>query len=518
MPNFFINVKEKGAKKAEKDIKGLNNALGGLASKAALAAGGFFGAGMLLSGMKQAIDLAGEQELQERKLEKALGSHTGALLAQASALQQASIFGDEAIIQQQAYLASIGMSEQQIKEMIPVTLDLAAATGMSLESAVKNTAKTLSGMTGELGESVGALKDLTAEQLKAGEGIDLMRDMFKGMAEEETKTMSGSLTQLSNSVGDMAEEFGELLAPAVLKVVSALSTFVEGTSAFLDWANGVNSAKEAQAEFDKEVEESQTLIDDLSAKYGLNTDSSTTLTEQMYILKDALNELSKDDFFQGTINPAIAAQRDLRLQIEDLQIAIKDQIELSDSQAIKQEEHTKNYLENVKKVKEGEETIADAIKFSDKTREDARKKELEGMIQSTGSIQGEIRKQIKAKFASMIAGILEKEIGTKGLFGLALAPIAAAGASQLFDKLVPAFATGGDFVTNGKQMIMVGDNPSGRERVQITPLGGDPAPDAPSSSVTVNVSGNVMSQDFVEGQLAEQIKDAVRRGADFGIN
>ena len=38
------------------------------------------------------------------------------------------------------------------------------------------------------------------------------------------------------------------------------------------------------------------------------------------------------------------------------------------------------------------------------------------------------------------------------------------------------------------------------------------------SAVTVNVSGNVMSQDFVEGELAEQIKEAVRRGTDFGIS
>jgi len=38
------------------------------------------------------------------------------------------------------------------------------------------------------------------------------------------------------------------------------------------------------------------------------------------------------------------------------------------------------------------------------------------------------------------------------------------------------------------------------------------------SSVTVNVSGNVMSQDFVEGELAGQIKDAIRRGTDFGIS
>jgi len=38
------------------------------------------------------------------------------------------------------------------------------------------------------------------------------------------------------------------------------------------------------------------------------------------------------------------------------------------------------------------------------------------------------------------------------------------------------------------------------------------------SSVTVNVSGNVLSQDFVEGELAENIKEAIRRGTDFGIS
>lgn len=34
---------------------------------------------------------------------------------------------------------------------------------------------------------------------------------------------------------------------------------------------------------------------------------------------------------------------------------------------------------------------------------------------------------------------------------------------------IPKFAQGGDFITSGPQLIMVGDNPSGRERVQITP-------------------------------------------------
>ena len=36
-------------------------------------------------------------------------------------------------------------------------------------------------------------------------------------------------------------------------------------------------------------------------------------------------------------------------------------------------------------------------------------------------------------------------------------------------------------------------------------------------SINVNVTGNVLTQDFVEGELAESIKEAVRRGSDFGI-
>jgi hypothetical protein len=41
---------------------------------------------------------------------------------------------------------------------------------------------------------------------------------------------------------------------------------------------------------------------------------------------------------------------------------------------------------------------------------------------------------------------------------------------------VPEYAQGGSFVTNGPQYIKVGDNPGGRERVDVTPL----------SSVTTN--------------------------------
>tara|TARA_R100001594_G_scaffold17745_1_gene35874 strand:- start:179 stop:2167 length:1989 start_codon:yes stop_codon:yes gene_type:complete len=39
-----------------------------------------------------------------------------------------------------------------------------------------------------------------------------------------------------------------------------------------------------------------------------------------------------------------------------------------------------------------------------------------------------------------------------------------------------------------------------------------------SGNINVTVTGNVMTQDFVEGELAESIKEALRRGTDFGID
>ena len=36
--------------------------------------------------------------------------------------------------------------------------------------------------------------------------------------------------------------------------------------------------------------------------------------------------------------------------------------------------------------------------------------------------------------------------------------------------------------------------------------------------VNITVTGNVLTQDYVEGELAESIKEALRRGSDFGIS
>jgi len=51
--------------------------------------------------------------------------------------------------------------------------------------------------------------------------------------------------------------------------------------------------------------------------------------------------------------------------------------------------------------------------------------------------------------------------------------LGAAQTAMIAAQPIPAFAQGGSFITSGPQTIMVGDNPSGRERVTVEPLSGN---------------------------------------------
>ena len=158
--------------------------------------------------------LKGREDIQRR------------LMAQAAELQSRSTFGDEEVIAQQAYLASLGMTERQINDVIEASAQLSVATGMTLESAVKNLAKTYGGLTGELGESIPALKSLTAEQLKSGEAVKYILENYQGYAEAAAQSGTGSMRQLKNQLGDLAEQLGMILMPALQKIVSWISNMV----------------------------------------------------------------------------------------------------------------------------------------------------------------------------------------------------------------------------------------------------------------------------------------------------
>lgn len=177
-----------------------------------------------------ALKNADTQQQAEQRLLTALKGRTNIqqrLIAQAAELQSRSVLGDEVVIGQQAYLASLGMTEEQIGRVIEASAQLSAATGMTLDSAVKNLAKTFGGLTGELGESIPKLKELTVEQLKNGEAVDFILENYKGFAESAAQTALGPLRQLNNVWGDFLEQIGAAMMPFATKAIRALTVVVQ---------------------------------------------------------------------------------------------------------------------------------------------------------------------------------------------------------------------------------------------------------------------------------------------------
>ena len=617
MPKLRIDVEEHGAKKAEKSIGGLSKSLGGLAKTAGIAAGVVGGA--MAVAIKKGADLAAEQEKVEKKLTQALGGNIDALKAQASALQGSTTFGDEATIAQMSYLASIGMTEAQIKEMIPVAMDLAAATGMTLEGAVRNTSKTLSGMTGELGESVPALRNLTAEQLRAGEGVKLLGEQFKGMAATEAQTFSGAMAQMQNAIGDAGEELGFIFLPLLETGAKGIKKFAEKTaSGFkimqkIDWkatGKGIikNSGLIGQALLDtfkvyldyipdafgrafnmvwpavKGALEllwegikifAETIWDPLF--YGAQLIGAKIQNKFIEIfngLKEGYNNIASFFGMESIDMTELVDLTGLQEKFEGTSLVslvmgnVEDNIQtgeqLLDATSeiwAKTLEQLVEFKEDVKEVTEGasEETKAavvedTAVVFDDLTKifsftgskikgqtdkikdywknatadqklqlkiqADSFAANLQTMAKEFPAAEKAAKRaaQVQATvdaYASAVAAY--KAMAGIPIVGPGLAVVAAGvalAAGMANVQAIEKAATGADFVTNGPQMLMVGDNPSGAEHVSVTPLGGDPNIKGPQGGGAINISFNspIMSEEYTEDVIIPHIKTALRRG------
>lgn len=223
---LILKIKEIGTEALDKT----KAAIGGITKAAALASTaivGFVGAG---------VAAFKTQESAVNKLNQAMVNNgdfsrkaSDDLQQFASELQKVSTFGDEAIIDQLALAKAFGVSNEEAKKMVKAAADLSAATGMSLDSAVKNLGKTMAGMTGELGESVPALRNLTAEELKAGAAIDLVAEKFKGSTQAQIEGL-GAVDQLKNSFGDFMELVGERAQPIIVLISKSLNDFVSNQS------------------------------------------------------------------------------------------------------------------------------------------------------------------------------------------------------------------------------------------------------------------------------------------------
>jgi hypothetical protein len=96
-----------------------------------------------------------------------------------------------------------------------------------------------------------------------------------------------------------------------------------------------------------------------------------------------------------------------------------------------------------------------------------------------------------------------------GAAEVGLAAIVASVASTKALAAIGSAAEGADFITSGKQIMMVGDNPSGREHVKVTPLPTTSnVNNSTSSVINVNIYGGIVQDDYVRNELLPAINKA----------
>jgi hypothetical protein len=156
------------------------------------------------------------------------------LIEYASALQQTTRFGDEAIVATEAVVASFVRGDANIQRATKAALDLSSAFGIDLQSAALKVATAVE--TGEL--AIGRMKVKLTESKDPADRLNTaltaIESRFGGLSEKLANVGAGPLDQLQNAISDFRETIGDLISktPEFLAFIDTSKEMLASLQAF----------------------------------------------------------------------------------------------------------------------------------------------------------------------------------------------------------------------------------------------------------------------------------------------
>jgi hypothetical protein len=306
-----IKVRTKGAKRAKKDLKGVEGGMKSLGKAAVKAGAAFFGARAIISGLQKAIELSGKMEGMTRgfnNLTKSAGfsAQTFNKLQKATDGTMSSM--DLLTQANNAMLLGIFESEDQMAKMFDTAQRLAQALGKdaafgieSLVTGMGRQSKLMLDNLGimvkaedaykryadELGTTASNLTDIQRKQAFVNEAMKEANKLVSTLGEEQLTT-SDAINQAKTAFSDLAIVFGSMLTPKITEAADAMVRFAKalsdadlgkGQSTFSKWLDRVNPgfAKliKQQKKYTKEVREQR----EEAEKVGAGEQLSVTAEE-----------------------------------------------------------------------------------------------------------------------------------------------------------------------------------------------------------------------------------------------
>lgn len=217
---------------------------------------------------------------------------------------------------------------------------------------------------------------------------------------------------------------------------------------------------------------------------------STTYKDQIDTI------LSQSTRFEEMFGAGLSSSEDASAKITEIWAKLKTDIFAMNQEQIQgSNEATDNELNNQNKRASGLEVVKNKI-------DEVKNAE----VKSYQTTLSGLRNSIKGFLAQAIAKVIAAE-ASKGIFGVATATAGAIAFTSLFDKMVPKFAQGGEFITNKPQLFMAGDNAGGRERITVEPLSSMGSGNT-GRNVTVNISAPLVDE-TVRDSILPAIQDTL---------
>ena len=541
-----LDIKATGADKAARSVGKVDKGLNKLAKSAAATAVGFFGVQGLINGFTRTIELTKQQVVAESQLNAVLKSTKGVagltakeLTNMASALQKQTRFGDEAIMTAQSLMLTFTkVGKDVFPDAIETVMNMSEAMGQDMKQSVIQVGKALNdpilGVTAlrrvgvqlseqqeqQVRDFVAVGDVASAQKVILGE----LETQFGGVAKAAGSTMAGSLEQMNNAIGDAQQALGRQLAPAIISMATNITTLANKTeeffknlssenidaikrnalalatmaSTFILLTRGMMLARLAMLGF---VRATKFLL--IFEVFDL---AVANVTNNIDLLKRKFLEFQIMALESPLIPDAAAGGKtieELQKQIDEVGEQaftfdwgnLKAMFGGADGAEDLNTEQIKKDLEDL------QNSFAKTGSVIQNSQKETLKQSLENMVEEGSATKESAISTIKAKSKEATGSYIASIMKSKSFpLNVILAGLANTVIDKLFQPLMQ-FQTGGSIVTRGRTTlpigngIVAGDNASGMERIDFTPL---PAPNTNEGNITININAPVVDEYVVD--------------------
>lgn len=279
----------------------------------------------------------------------------------ANELSNISTYGDEELIPFMAQLTASGRTMAETQSIMSAAVNLASSGTMSLDSAVKNLNKTYAGMKGELGESIPEIKNLTTEQLKNGDAVEIIARQYSEMAQNTTKA-TGAGKQLANAVGDLKEHAGKVVKFFFNPIQRGLTSLITGINTLWGKVEEVINGGETPkaTTLTSILDQQQTELKEFEKQYGELKKKNKAIKEESTTTSDALTK-AQENYSKAVESGNKVLANMYKTQIQNLKAEQKQTAQATENKQSTEEEE-KALLNKIKAKKEDIAQTQKAIK------------------------------------------------------------------------------------------------------------------------------------------------------------